>query len=68
MNGSIETTTITCPGGGSVVLRKHSDQDISFTDFNGVSQSNASEALVKLFATIKANGSGTPPTITRTDA
>jgi len=67
MNTAIDTAVITCPGGGSITLTKHADQDVSFLDANGIRQGNASEALVSLFATIKANGSGTTPVIGRVD-
>ncbi|RAU22300.1 hypothetical protein CU669_09255 [Paramagnetospirillum kuznetsovii] len=67
MNASVETVTITCPGGGTITLTKHQDQDVSFVDAGGTRQGNATEAMIKLFATIKANGSGTAPVIGRVD-
>ena len=60
MNAAVETVAVTCPGGATLTITKHSDGDISFLDTNGVRQGNATDAMVKLFATIKANGSGTP--------
>jgi|GEM_PF-6076526 len=67
MNTAIETVTITCPGGGSIVLTKHSDQDVSFVDSKGIRYGSPSEAMIKLFATIKANGSGAAPVMSRVD-
>jgi hypothetical protein len=67
MNTTVETIAITCPGGATITLTKHQDQDVSFLDTNGIRQGNATDAMRLLFATIKANGSGTPPTIGRVD-
>jgi hypothetical protein len=67
MNDSVETITFLCPGGTAFTMTKHQDGDISFLDFNGIRHGSATEAMTKLFATIKANGSGTPPTIGRVD-
>jgi hypothetical protein len=68
MNDTVETITFLCPGGAPFTMTKHQDGDISFLGFNGVRQGSASETMLKLFATIKANGSGTPPTIGRVDS
>lgn len=68
MSSPVETTAITCPGGSAITLTKHADQSVSFVDAGGTRQGNASEALVALFAAIKANGSGTTPVIGRVDA
>lgn len=68
MNSAIDTTVITCPGGGFISLMRDPHQNVVFLDKDGILQSSATEAMTKLFDTIKANGSGKPPTIGRVDA
>lgn len=73
MNDIIETISVTLVGVDehgdpkTLTLTKHADGDISFLDFNGIRHSSPTEFADKLFATIKANGSGTTPVIGRVD-